>query len=216
VRLSDEPTAKFEIELVNKQVQKIKQAKKDCQTHYGKQLGCGTCKALQLCIWIDELVDTIEAMRKHIESSQQENEQLRAKLENWKHEVQCHMDEVVARDKEIEKLRTYVARMRSGKMVNNFKIGDKVRFRHHLPEPYKEDCYMDLKSLEKTCPKCRGYRIIEHPDWTKYWQEHTEVIPEKTPKVKQGLICPKCNGRGTVLTPKGLELINFIKKYVTF
>jgi prefoldin subunit 5 len=74
--LSDESTAKFEIELVNKQVQKIKQAKKDCQTHYGKQLGCGTCKALQLCMWIDELVDTIEAMQKHIEALQQENEQL--------------------------------------------------------------------------------------------------------------------------------------------
>lgn len=39
--LSDESTAKFEIELVNKQAQKIKQAKKDCQTHYGKQLGYG-------------------------------------------------------------------------------------------------------------------------------------------------------------------------------
>ena len=77
MRLTDESTAKFEIELVNKQVQKIKQAKKDCQTHYGKQLGCGTCKALQLCVWIGELVDTIEAMRKHIEALQQENEQLR-------------------------------------------------------------------------------------------------------------------------------------------
>jgi len=48
-----------------------------------------------------EFKDAIEA----IESLQQENEQLRAKLEDWKHEVQCHMDEVVARDKEIEKLR---------------------------------------------------------------------------------------------------------------
>ena len=79
MRLSDEST--FEVELVNKQVQKIRQAKKDCQTHYGKQLGCGTCKALQLCVWIDGLVDTIEAMQKHIEALQQENEQLRAKLE---------------------------------------------------------------------------------------------------------------------------------------
>mgnify|MGYP001335250145 CR=1 FL=1 len=82
--LSDESTAKFEIELVNKQVQKIKQAKKDCQTHYGKQLGCGICKALQLCMWIDELVDTIEAMRKHIEALQQENEQLRAQVAQYR------------------------------------------------------------------------------------------------------------------------------------
>jgi chromosome segregation ATPase len=52
-----------------------------------------------------DAIDTIEAL-------QQENEQLRAKLEDWKHEVQCHMDEVVARDKEIEKLRAHVARMR--------------------------------------------------------------------------------------------------------
>ena len=82
--LSDESTAKSEIELVNKQVQKIKQAKKDCQTHYGKQLGCGTCKALQLCMWIDELVDTIEAMRKHIEALQQENEQLKEQINTAK------------------------------------------------------------------------------------------------------------------------------------
>ena len=46
-----------------------------------------------------------------IEALQQENEQLRAKLENWKYEVQCHMDEVVARDKEIEKLRAHAARL---------------------------------------------------------------------------------------------------------
>ena len=81
---------KFEIELVKKQVQKIKQAKKDCQTHYGKQLGCGTCKALQLCMWIDELVDTIEVMRKHIEALQQENEQLQ-EFANAKVEVRLEL-----------------------------------------------------------------------------------------------------------------------------
>src|SRR5690606_106227 len=51
------------------------------------------------------LFDTIEAL-------QQENEQLRAKLEDWKHEVQCHMDEVIAREKQIEQLMVRVARMR--------------------------------------------------------------------------------------------------------
>ena len=51
------------------------------------------------------LFDTIEAL-------QQENEQLRAKLGEWKHEVQCHMDEVIAREKQIEQLRVQVARMR--------------------------------------------------------------------------------------------------------
>ena len=93
MRLTDESTAKFEIELVNKQVQKIKQAKKDCQTHYGKQLGCGTCKALQLCMWIDELVDTTEAMRKHIEALQAENEQLRNDIMNAEMNL-LHMTEL--------------------------------------------------------------------------------------------------------------------------
>ena len=51
------------------------------------------------------LFDTIEAL-------QQENEQLRAKLEDWKHEVKCHMDEVIAREKQIEQLRVRAARMR--------------------------------------------------------------------------------------------------------
>ena len=47
-----------------------------------------------------------------IESQQQENKQLQAQLDEWKYEAKCHMDEVVARDKEIEKLRAQVARMR--------------------------------------------------------------------------------------------------------
>ena len=108
--LSDESTAKFEIELVNKQVQKIKQAKKDCQTHYGKQLGCGTCKALQLCMWIDELVDTIEAMRKHIEALQQENEQLQefanAKADGRLVALPCKVGDTVysTADGKVEKL----------------------------------------------------------------------------------------------------------------
>lgn len=43
---------------------------------------------------------------------QQENEQLRAQLDEWKYEVKCHMDEVIAREKQIEQLRAQVARMR--------------------------------------------------------------------------------------------------------
>jgi predicted RNase H-like nuclease (RuvC/YqgF family) len=49
------------------------------------------------------LFDTIEAL-------QQENEQLRAQLDEWKYEVKCHMDEVIAREKQIEQLRAHVAR----------------------------------------------------------------------------------------------------------
>ena len=52
-----------------------------------------------------DLYNTIEALR-------QENEQLRAQLDEWKYEVQCHMDEVIAREKQIEQLRMRVARMR--------------------------------------------------------------------------------------------------------
>jgi len=43
---------------------------------------------------------------------QQENEQLRAQLDEWKYEVKCHMDEVIAREKQIEQLRVRVARMK--------------------------------------------------------------------------------------------------------
>jgi len=110
--LSDEPTAKFEIELVNKQVQKIKQAKKDCQTYYGKQLGCGTCKALQLCVWIDELVDTIEAMRKHIEALQQENNGWRERYDELDAEHSRLFKDFCKLQKENEQLRAQVARMR--------------------------------------------------------------------------------------------------------
>lgn len=55
--------------------------------------------------WVLEMLNTIEAL-------QQENEQLRAQLDEWKYEVKCHMDEVIAREKQIEQLRAQVARMR--------------------------------------------------------------------------------------------------------
>jgi FtsZ-binding cell division protein ZapB len=41
-----------------------------------------------------DLLDTIEALQK-------ENEQLRAQLDEWKYEVKCHMDEVIAREKQM-------------------------------------------------------------------------------------------------------------------
>mgnify|MGYP000860379861 CR=1 FL=1 len=55
--------------------------------------------------WVLELLNTIEAL-------QQENKQLRAKLDEWKYEAKCHMDEVIAREKQIEQLQAQAARMR--------------------------------------------------------------------------------------------------------
>ena len=55
--------------------------------------------------WVLELLNTIEAL-------QQENERLQAQLDEWKYEAKCHMDEVIAREKQIEQLRVRVARMR--------------------------------------------------------------------------------------------------------
>ena len=42
----------------------------------------------------------------------QENEQLQTQLDEWKYEVKCLIDEVVARDKEIEQLQIQTVRMR--------------------------------------------------------------------------------------------------------
>lgn len=53
MKLSDESTAKFKIKLVNKQIQKIKQA---------------------INTWTKELINTIETLRKHIETLQKEND----------------------------------------------------------------------------------------------------------------------------------------------
>ena len=53
-----------------------------------------------------------EELQKQIEALQQENKQLKAKLDDWKHEVQCHIDEVVAKDKELEQLRAQTAKMK--------------------------------------------------------------------------------------------------------
>lgn len=43
---------------------------------------------------------------------QQKNEQLRTQLAEWKYETKCHIDEVVAREKQIEQLQTQITRMK--------------------------------------------------------------------------------------------------------
>jgi predicted nucleic acid-binding Zn-ribbon protein len=40
------------------------------------------------------------------------DEQLQAQLDEWKYEAKCHMDEVIAREKQIEQLQAQAARMR--------------------------------------------------------------------------------------------------------
>ncbi|HQD31485.1 MAG TPA: hypothetical protein PLY59_07815, partial [Clostridiales bacterium] len=65
---------------------------------------------------------------KIIETQRQEIEKLKATLADWKYEVKCHMDEVVARDKEIEKLRAQVARMRDALTVANNYMPDIGQF----------------------------------------------------------------------------------------
>jgi len=44
------------------------------------------------------LFDTIEAL-------QQENKQLRIQLDEWKYEVKCHIDEVIAIEKQMARMR---------------------------------------------------------------------------------------------------------------
>ena len=77
-----------------------------------------------------DLIDTIEALR-------QENEQLQAQLDEWKYEVKCHMDEVVARDKEIEKLRAQVARMRETLIFTKEKIYEQLSNYVNDPKKFK-------------------------------------------------------------------------------
>jgi len=50
---------------------------------------------------------------------QQENEQLQAQLDEWKYEAKCHMDEVIAREKQIEQLQARVARVRDALIIAN-------------------------------------------------------------------------------------------------
>ena len=61
---------------------------------------------------IRELQNAFNILFESERQKQQENEQLQAKLDEWKYEAKCHMDEVIAREKQIEQLRVRVARMR--------------------------------------------------------------------------------------------------------
>jgi chromosome segregation ATPase len=60
----------------------------------------------------EQLEQQTAESNKIIETQRQEIEKLKATLADWKYEVKCHMDEVIAREKQIEQLRVQVARMR--------------------------------------------------------------------------------------------------------
>jgi len=76
----------------------------------------------------EQLEQQTAESNKIIETQRKEIEKLKATLADWKYEVKCHMDEVVARDKEIEKLRAQVARMRDALTVANNYMPDIGQF----------------------------------------------------------------------------------------
>lgn len=98
----------------------------------------------------------------------------------------------------------------------------------------------DINKLEKVCPECNGEKIIYSLAWQKYFKEMKKseeylkikfnklikegkydkneyyVFVEKEippPQEPEEYSCPKCEGKGTVLTDEGVRLIGFIRKY---
>ncbi len=49
--------------------------------------------------------EALELVLDTIETLQQENKQLRAQLAEWKYETKCHIDEVVAREKQMTQIK---------------------------------------------------------------------------------------------------------------
>jgi uncharacterized protein YbaR (Trm112 family) len=96
----------------------------------------------------------------------------------------------------------------------------------------------DFSKLEVTCPKCKGNKFIENLEWQEYNNKEMELIKKYEnqgfepymywplvdkemkelgyfePEGPEEYPCPECEGRGTVLTEEGKQLISFIRKYI--
>jgi hypothetical protein len=94
----------------------------------------------------------------------------------------------------------------------------------HITGHYGEDQFPPLPELatvatirlEDRCPECEGERIVQHPTWRDWFaatggDETKSPMPE--PEIPEEIPCPECDGRGTILTPAGSGLLDFIRRY---
>ena len=84
---------------------------------------------------------------------------------------------------------------------------------------------IDLKLLDKQCPKCSGLGRIENPQWLQFWTklDSYQSIEAEDQLLNSGkstpdqpsepmfFTCRECHGRGKVLTSDGKQLIEFIR-----
>ncbi|WP_407311903.1 hypothetical protein [Desulfosporosinus sp. SB140] len=88
---------------------------------------------------------------------------------------------------------------------------------------------IDLKVLDKQCPRCSGLGRTENPQWFHFWTKldglkdsfrTLETMDQLTtsenatpdqPTEPMFFICKECHGRGKVLTAEGKQLIEFIR-----
>jgi hypothetical protein len=97
---------------------------------------------------------------------------------------------------------------------------------------------MQLPILEKQCPECKGEKYYYNPIWKEYWEmvenrrdelikeeclEYTEAFDraekqfiDKKPNNNEPeeCFCSECEGKGTVLTDEGIEIMRIVKKYL--
>ena len=99
--LSDESTAKFEIEAMRKHIEALQKENNDWQERY-YELDAGHSRLF-----------------KDFCKLQQENEQLRAKLDEWKYETKCHIDEVVAREKQMTQIKKTIQKLKETMNTKN-------------------------------------------------------------------------------------------------
>ncbi len=93
---------------------------------------------------------------------------------------------------------------------------------------------MNLPKLEIKCPECKGEKYFYSQAWADHWtkaedrrdelteqgieyykavlQAEKELRDEK-PEEPQELVCGECEGKGTILTAEGIEIMRIVRKY---
>ena len=96
--------------------------------------------------------ERIALQAEEIKQLWQENEQLRAKLDEWKYEVKCHMDEVIAREKQMERLRKSIESL----LQENRQLRDTLR------DAKCEICNMPCLCYgDRKCDRCKTIEDID-------------------------------------------------------
>lgn len=74
--------------------------------------------------------------------------------------------------------------------------------------------------MVRDCEQCAGEGVVSSPEWDRFFARYPEpeqwddpAVRAEMPQGPEETTCSECDGRGSVLTPVGQEIVNIVNRY---